>query len=790
MQIRFLFICSLLISIVELHGQPFTVRGVVMDESSGDVLPEAIIAVPGTYISADAEGRFSFSVDTLPVTLTVSYLGYQSYPLFVRGVDTIFRIALIPNNTLPTVKITSPKQADYTGMSIATLSKERIQALPALLGEADPLKAIQLLPGISTGIEGTSNLLIRGGSSDQTHFLIEEATIYNINHVGGFLSAVPLAVTDRIEVFKGTPPARYGGRLGGIVNVALQDQSTVRPAGSLTIGTATIGGQIATSLKRPEDNILLSVRTAYPALALHLAQGKNYQRGLKGEYLNALIGDLMARVNYSLGKLRVTGLVFCSGDHLIDQDEIITEGTLPQRNIDLIDLGWTNKVIGLKLQSNWNKPWSWQSWTGYLNYSYRLKDERYLWEAAADVARRAEAALSGAKIRDLTNRTLFKYFKITNLILSGGWELTHRRLGSSLEFQERIRGELVRQNAIAPSAGGIESALFADAQIQWSATWRSSLGLRYSSWAVSGWQDAGPELRLGIEGQILPLLTVFASAGNRRQMLHLLTTDGAGLPNELWVGATAAAPPQRAQDVSVGLKGTFLKERYSWQIEAYYRKMDRLIQLNVREQEFYTIQGDWEKLVAAGGRGIASGLEFFLQKNSGKFTGFLAYTLSKSTRQFPDLSNGQSFTYQFDRPHDLALLLSYRLGRKVTLSGNWIYQSGRAVTLPVANTGTHFIFDQLNNGRFPAYHRLDIGLNYQWISKKHSNRRHLLSLSIYNAYNQRNIYAYEFYPTSSSIVMVDPNGQGGEVIFHSRSLATVGSALFPILPGLSYQKNF
>ncbi|MCB0567528.1 MAG: TonB-dependent receptor [Phaeodactylibacter sp.] len=772
-------------------AQPLS--GFVLDSLSLEPLPYATITWEEGRkgVVANEQGFFSLDAGRFPAFLCVRYVGFREQCLSVEKPQPAVRILLAPELELPAVELAAPRPMRQAGASLLQMDIRQIRLIPALAGETDPLKAMGLLPGLSTGIEGTANLLIRGGNADQSQYLLDGGPVYNASHLGGFLSAVPPQGVRAVTAYKGGIPARFGGRLGGLIDVDVKQGNRRETEGELSIGTATLAAALEGPAGR-KGAFFIAGRTAYPSLALSLAQSGKYEPATEGEKTNIYIYDFLAKGGWEFGKTKVSVSAFASGDHGLIQEANESGFDMERRReIDLQKVRWNNLLANLRLQRVLHSKVFLRLDASFSRYRYSFEEANNLFQPAGQAGEPAESrhALANSFIEDLGLNGRLDYFLNSRHTLRAGGALSLRRFSARTEESLALNGEQAAFGALALGNRGIEYGLFIEDE--WSPAERlhAYLGLRFSGLLLSGSGFSALEPRLGLEYNLRPWLAVYGALDISRQYVHLLTVGGIGLPNDLWVSAGAAAPPQMGRQWSAGLRGSWAKAKLSWQVEAYHRSMKRLIELQLDRRSFFGFEQSWEEAIYSNGAGRAYGLEILLRRDVGRLQGFLAYTLSRSERQFPGLNNGRAYPFSFDRPHDLAASGVFQLSSRWSLSANWVYQSGRAITLPVARSNDYFIFTDYNNGRFPDYHRLDLGATYSWRGRKRKNLEHQLNFSIYNAYNRQNVFAYSFSRRGSKLITFDENGNP-VVVYDVTVLETFGQTLFPIIPGISYHLKF
>jgi hypothetical protein len=333
----------------------------------------------------------------------------------------------------------------------------------------------------------------------------------------------------------------------------------------------------------------------------------------------------------------------------------------------------------------------------------------------------------------------------------------------------------------------------------------ATVGIRWEAFKVKNKTFQKIEPRISLKYQATKKTAFTASFSNTQQYLHLLQNNGFGLPNDIWLPATENVPPQSAYQFTVG--GAFeLSDKFNLTTEAYYKKSNNLIEYKTGlDEDIYNQIGDWENLVESDGEGESYGWETLLQKDYGKFKGYFSYTLSWNFRQFDNINLGKKYPFTYDRRNDIAIVLRYQLSKKTTLTGSWIYQTGTAVTLPIASApfpknfgantivtqdgtkipilSSYYVYDGKNNRRLPAYHRTDIGMEHKRTTKR--NNSIIWKFSIYNFFNTRNPSYLDIKGGATIFQIID----GVETLTVTDSEIKQVS-LFTIIPGISFEYKF
>ncbi len=784
--------CSLLLLLIlplVSFAQKHTISGYVEDLSSGERLIAAAVyipEVPNLATLTNEYGYFSLTVPMSKVHLKVSYVGFESYEEnFVLRGDTMIVVKLKPNNRLDEVVVTGQKkEVESTQMSQIKVPVEKVQSLPAIFGETDLLKTLQLMPGIQGGTEGTSGIYVRGGSPDQNLMLLDGVPIYNANHLFGFFSVFNTDAIKDVTVLKGGFPARYGGRLSSVVDVRMKDGNMQQMHGAVNIGVISSKLTLEGPIVKNKSSFLVSARRTYIDLMAKpviwgIAKYNSMVYG--GEDIQIDPGyyfyDLNGKINYKINRENRVFLSFYSGSdkayiHSKYKDEYNTGyGTdLEQQIMDYV-LQWGNTIAALRWNHVFNKKLFSNLTFTYSRFKfYTGLEYSSLWQSYEDgdstIYKDVVNGGYDAGIDDFAAQYRFDYIPNANHYIRFGAEAIYHKFNPGqyrMFYQSEYNGLVLTNLDSVMGSKLIYSPEFAIyAEDDWRVTdWlKINVGGRLSTFSVRDTTFISPEPRISARVMLNKKFSIKASYVRMQQYLHFLTNNTAGLPTDLWLPATDLILPEKSWQAAAGIAWNF-KEGFTMSLEGYYKHMDNLIEFKEGESIFTTVgegAGEvWENKVTQG-QGWSYGMEILLRKDAGKFTGWLGYTLAWAERQFPEISFGEVFPYKYDRRHSINLVLSYKLNDKVDFNASWIYMSGNPITLPqeqymsneisydwyyddygnmqqTPNYVTYYYFGKRNNYRLPAYQRLDLGINFRK-EKKHGTR--IWNVGLYNAYNHIN----------------------------------------------------
>ena len=750
-------------SLATLVGQ-IRVGGTIQDAGSGEYLGYARIftAEYARGSLSDAYGRFSLSMPEGATTLAVQLAGYQTHTMNLTLVrDTLLTILLHPYDVaLDTVAIEAARsygiEAALGGGLVIPIAQ--LKQMPAIGGESDVMKAIQMLPGIQMGHEGTAGVYVRGGSPDQNLILLDDIPVYNVNHLFGFFSLFHPEALKSAELLRGTFPAKYGGRLSSVINLSSREGSRVSRQGSVALspiaGRFTLEGPI---LQQKGSFFVAGRRTwldaiARPVSALILQQ----QDEIDGS-MGYGFHDLIAKVNYQPSPHQQLFLSYYGGQ---DRAALSLRNDFPDEGVRLraaSQLTWGNHTASLRY-THVHSPRLFSTATlGFTQYRF-LSDNDFSLRTSAD-NRLLEAYLFGhsSRISDLIAKSHHTLSVHPTLTLSGGLELSQKWFRPAIEIRRLTTDSSRVADQQSPPFTGFTGSLYAEADWQPDPRIRLYAGLRGEYFQAGDYTLPTLQPRLSLHIRFSDKTALKVGGGSVVQYLHLLTNTGVGLPTDLWVPATGQVPPERSWQGSVGLYQDLAPGLYA-AVEGYYKSMTGLIEY-ADGTSFLSAFDNWEDHVVRGG-GRSLGVEFFLHKTTGQWQGWLSYTLSRTDRQFAVIDGGTPFPFRFDRRHNLSVFASWRPRPTRQWAASWTYMSGARASVPTyrydipegefdgsdltlnpfalrefafGQYATHL--DTRNNFTLPPFHKLD--LSYTWRkNKKHGYRQWVAS--VYNAYGRFN----------------------------------------------------
>ena len=769
-----------------------TFSGYVRDAASGENLIGVSVILPGSG-QGTATNTYGFYSLTLPaadsVQLLVSYLGYEQVRWTTAATSNVrhdFGLRAL-RNELAGVEVVGNREekiARSTRMGTINVPVAQIKTLPRLFGETDVLKVMQLLPGVQSGSEGQSGLYVRGGSPDQNLILLDGTPVYNASHLFGFFSVFNADALNNVELIKGGFPARYGGRLSSVLDISMKEGNMQEFHGEGAIGLVASKLTLEGPIKKDVASFIVSGRRTYiDILARPLVNAVMQTEGEKVN-LGAYFYDLNGKLNWKVSpRDRLYLSAYTGSDNFYVRFRREEEETYKQNNSNL---SWGNVTAALR----WNRVLSDQLFVNtHLTYSQYQLDVGVKEKNRSRVGTELRTDEFGLRylsnIRDLSLKSDFEYVPNPNhYIRFGGQYIRHTFRPGALQSNNNT-GDVSSQIKVVSRQQGQEVGLYVEDDLSLSERLKVNVGLRLNGFAIEKTFYPSVEPRVAARYLLTEDWSLKASYSRNTQYIHLLTNSGIGLPTDLWVPATPRIKPQQAHQFSLGAARAvrFKDEDYELSFESYYKPMRNLIEYQEAANFLGTTDTNWEDKVTVG-KGWAYGGEVFLQKKSGRTTGWIGYTLAWSTRRFPELNQGRIFPYKYDRRHDASLVVSHKLNDKLTLSGTWVYGTGNATTLaqgrfalgnkPGSLFSTYQDYGDRNSYRMAAYHRLDLDLSK---TKKKKWGEVVNSFSLYNAYSRRN--PYYLYLNQGRL---DANGNVVEKPGYKQV------SVFPIIP--SFSKSF
>ncbi|MEY4876017.1 MAG: hypothetical protein RL708_1166 [Bacteroidota bacterium] len=769
--------------------EKFTVNGYLKDAKDGETFIGASIRVKEVATAGAYTNSYGFYAITLPkgnYTFVFSYLGYQAVEqAVVLDKNQTLNIELSKTSIIQKeILITDRRkneQVKNTQMGKVELSTEQIKNIPAIFGEVDILKAIQLLPGVQSAGEGMSGFYVRGGGPDQNLVLLDNATVYNTGHLFGFFSVFNPDAIKNTTLIKGGMPANFGGRLSSVVDVTMKEGNNKEFHGSGGIGLIASRITLEGPIKKNKGSFMVSGRRTYIDALIKPFIDKSKLKG-SGYYFY----DLNVKANYKFS----------------DKDRLYLSGYFGR---DVFNFKSNSGSLGL------NMPWG--NSTGTLRWNHLFNEKLFCNTSVVYNDYQFKIGISQnsfnlgilSSIKDLNAKSDFDYYLNEKHNLKFGFNYTYHIFNpNAITLQS---GQLDIQPNDDNKRHAHEAALYI--LDDWSITkkLKANIGLRYAYYAQTGPYDLihvdskyhptdtvhysknsvvktyaglnGLEPRITMRYELNDKSSIKAAYSHNNQFIHLVSQNGVTLPTDIWVPSTKAVKPQISDLYAVGYFHNFKNNMFETSVEVYYKSMQNQIEY----RDFYVDDGSGnvEKDFVFG-KGESHGVEFFINKQYGKLTGWIGYTLSYTNRKFANLNNNEWYPTKYDRRHDVSFVASYELSNKWKFGATWVYGTGNAITVPsagyVVEQRVVEQFTSINGYRMPAYHRADLSATY---TPKHKTKRRVegsWTFSVYNIYKRFNPF----------FIYVD--SQGG--LNNGTSTIKVKEvSLFPIpLPSITWNFKF
>jgi hypothetical protein len=754
----------------------YTISGYVRELGSQEALIAVTVFAPEIKagLSTNNYGFYSITLPADSVTLHFSYVGYKTRTLRLNlDKDLPLNVDLSPEGLLKEVEIVAEKDPaanQVAQMSQITVPVAQVKDMPALLGEKDVLRAVQLLPGVQKGGEGQTGLYVRGGGPDQNLIILDDATVYDSQHLFGFFSLFNGDAIKSISLTKGGFPARYGGRLSSVLEMNMKDGNQQEFHGEGGIGLIASRLVLEGPIKKNKASFLVSVRRTYFDFLMNALLPDNLQAGY-------YFADGNAKVNYDFGR---KDKLYVSGYY--GRDKFYFDAVGPESRSN-IAVAWGN----ITTTARWNHLFNDRL---FANTSLIFSQYRFSIGSRTVMPNALSTVKYFSGIRDLTLKSDLDFYpSASHYVKVGATATWHYFTPSVLRMADSGSNFSQQSNQTLNS---LENAVYAEDQLTLKGKLLVNSGLRLSYFYAQGRSYFNPEPRLSLAYRLTSRTTLKASMAAMNQFVHLLSTTGTGLPIDLWLPSTDRVRPQQAWQAAAGVARQLFSDNVTLEVEGYYKKSRRILAyrngasfLTINDPDLTDSGQRWEDNVTAG-QAWSYGLEFLLQKKTGNFTGWIGYTLSHTQQQFDELNQGEKFDARYDRRHDIAVTASYAFSAKVKCAASWVYGTGNAITLPLSEYAvsehtpatnpfaalgyTDLVgeYGARNNYRMPAFHHLDIALQ---LTKQLRYFQRTWEVSVYNAYNRRNPYYYTLSSRNDQRVMRQMH-------------------LFPLIPSVSYNLKF
>jgi len=768
-----------------------TVSGYVRDGFSKEVVIGAKVYFPSLEkgASTNAQGFYNIQVpaNNEYYKIVISAIGYKSLTkeITLSGEQRLdFELEVLVTKDVEVVYV-DPNQVAEPEIGVISIPVSQLKSIPNLGGEPDIIKAFQMMPGVQGGKEGSSGLFVRGGSPDQNLFLLDNVPLYYVNHIGGFISTFDPNAINSIKLYKGGFPAQYAGRLSSVVDIRMKDGNMSSHIGEFAIGLLSskinFEGPIG---KDSTMTYFISMRRFnLDLLTRPFARLTSNFENSAGYTFYDINGKLTKRFSGG-GKL---SLSIYEG-----RDRIFLNSS--KRSLNASDRAY-------RFRSNVK----WGNFMTTLNYSKALNGRLFLSTSLSTTNFKYSSVVKG-KFSDpgqneLTNSSSLSFVSGINDIIGSAhleyslFEFYDIKSGLTATYHRFTPGSITYNTSNEQSKLGsrpihaFEGNAFVENHIRIGSRIIFNLGLHVNSFGLSDTTFNSLQPRLMATIKLAKRFNIQMGYSKMNQNLHYLANSGLGLPSDLWLPATKSFIPEVAHQYNLGFTFALRKDKapLNFVLEAFYKDMKNLVEFKDGVSLFSP--SSIEDKIVSGGIGTVYGIEFLLQKSVGKLTGWIGYTWSKNMRQFEQLNNGNPYPFIYDRRHDFSLVLSYQIKENIQLNLTWVYMTGNAITLATGEYAANYviypetsaiyafdanffnahIYNGKNNYRMPAFHKLDIGVNF---NKRKPKGMRTVFVGVYNLYNQANPFLL-FYRQNSI----------GDVTLHQLTL-------FPTIPSFSYSFVF
>ena len=792
-------------------AQKITVSGYITDAKSGESLIGAGVIynnpVQGAPLVGAVSNNYGYYTLSLPAgerSVTWSFLGYADHTetLFLSR-DTVINVHLEPSASIKEAVVTARKEAGLNSTNTGALEVPQsvLETMPALFGEKDVLKSLQFLPGVQGGSTGSSGIYVRGGGPDENLILLDDIPLYGVNHMFGIFSVFTPEAVKKVTLFKGSFPARYGGRLSSVIDVRTNDGNDKEFHGLVSVGMLSDRVHLEGPIVKGTTTFSVSGRVLHsflftPILRAFDIPANYYFYDLNGKIAHKFSnGDrLIASVYHGRDRF----LVKYEDDYSYNYDDYNYRGSdsdLVRKESTNINVDWGNTVGALRWNHAFGSKLFANTTLAYNHYEMDV-DLTYLdycKERGIETQQKMDVTYDSG-INDIDFKMDFDYNPVPEHLVKFGVEYIHhdfRPQTATFSEKETVGKETLMDTTMNMSSGnkliGHEVSLYIEDDFVIGQRLSFNPGLHLGYFRTQGKNYFSPQPRFSGRLDIGGGVSVKASYARMSQYVHLLASTDISLPTDLWVPITKDIKPETADQFSLG---TYWDAGHGWELslEGYYKKMNNILEYKDGVSVLITSSG-WEDKVAMG-EGRAYGMELFIQKKTGNTTGWLGYTLAKSDRRFPDgsINRGEWFPFKYDRRHDISLVVNHRFNDRIDISGSWKFFTGGVTTLTTReftvvdvndNRREEDYVSSRGNYRLPPTHTLNLGVNFHK-KKRHGER--IWNISLYNVYNNLNpdfVYkerAAEYDPDTYRL--------------KREGVRVTKITVLPLLPSFSYTRKF
>ena len=734
----------------------FVLSGQIKNNVTGEPIPNLVISVPDKNINAvtDIEGKYRIELPAGANDLELQSLGIENLKKKVIIYnDGTFNFNLAENpELLDEVIIDADKDSNVKDAvtGITQIEVKEIKTIPLVLGERDVLKVATTLPGISTAGEGVAGYNVRGGNTDQNLILLDNAVVYNPTHFFGVFSALNPFTTDDVDIYKGSIPAQYGGRLSSVFDIRTKDGNTQKFSGEGAIGPVTGNLTLEIPVVKDKSSLLVGGRATYSDWILKQLDDEQLQNSQASFY------DVIAKYHHNFDDKNSLAI---SGYYSDDVFSVSSDSTF----------NYTNALFSLRYSHKFNDRNRGSILVSNSNYGYNIEFDS---NSARDFD--LDYGVQETEVKFLMNHLLNEKHNFT-------YGLSGKLYNNSPPNIAPKGTESLVDPTNIQDEQAFEAGIFFEDNYNVNKNLSFNLGLRYSFYAFLGPTEqsvyidglpkndatrietisygdnevvenyGGPEIRVSGRYSFSEDFSIKASYNNNYQFIHTLTTNTTATPQDTWKLSDLNIEPQRANQFSLGLFKNLDGNTYELSLEGYYKLSDNILDYKVGADLLLNENIETEVLQ---GEGKAYGVEFLVRKNKGKLNGWIGYTYSRSfiklDSEFNEerVNDGEFFPSNYDKPHDFSVVANYKLTRRYSFSMNFVYQTGRPVTFPVGNyqfnNAEYVFYSNRNEFRIPDYIRLDLGVNIEGNHKTKKLAHSFWNISVYNVLGRNNPFSVFF----------------------------------------------
>lgn len=741
------------------------ISGVVTDSNNGEVLIGASIfeKKSGNGTVTDNQGHYILwiSMECDSVEIEASYIGYalQSRKPNCKELNIDWKLQPTLFNLNEIVVSSNVRKAIDPNLSAFRINKQELDALPGFAGEKDLLKYLQLTPGVQLTGDGNSNLYVRGGSSDQNLFLLDDMPLYHVSHLGNLTSTFNADIIKSADMYLGAFPAEYGGRLSSVLDIRTKDGDLYNHHKSITFGMLTS--------KLMLEGPILKGKAAY--VASFRINTLPFFKMFWDMDIGFSMYDANIKLNYIISPSDRIYFSFYTGDDAMTYD---LNGDNENFSSDL-KTTWGNTAASFRYNHIFSSRLTSNLIIGHSKYHYSENSILKILDKLSDSEDNYSNHFT-SNIADnfIVMKAIYSISNNIKTIMGYNFYYHTYQPGHSVIKQSGTNLNTINLNLGYPRSEAFDQSFFAEFIIDDLFGFSMNAGVRENIFQSGSTIFTDFQPRIILSRKITEEFAMKVSYAKVWQPFHLLSNNSAGAPADYRIPAMIEAPPAKSNQTSVGFSYIPNKSDYEFSVEIYYKLMSNLTDLN-EGVSFTTNYSGWQNILAVNGIGESKGIELLARKVKGKSTGWIGGTIAKSTRQFDNLNEGKIYPYKYDRTFDLGCFFQQQLTTKLAFSATWVFGSGLPYNIPQSqyedfDGNTVLVYGGLNQFRQKSYHRLDVGLSYKVNNRKSSG---IIDFSIINLYNRRNPYIY-----------ISPPSINGASLYEF--------SLFPIMPSLSYTLKF